>query len=61
MLPLDMRVLINEVRPVPNATPATLLHDQDRITLLVAIAGGERREMTLEDKKDRNVFETPKT
>ena len=61
MLPLDMRVLINEVRPVPDATPATLLHDQDRITLLVAIAGGERREMTVEDKKDRNVFETPKT
>jgi len=51
MLPLDMRVLINEVRPVPDATPATLLHDQDRITLLVAIAGGERREMTVEDKK----------
>jgi molybdopterin converting factor small subunit len=42
MLPHYMRVLINEVRPDPDATPATLLHDQDHIALLVAIAGGER-------------------
>ncbi len=42
MLPPYMRVLINEVRPDPDATPATLLHDQDRVALLVAIAGGER-------------------
>ena len=42
MLPSYMRVLINEVRPEPDATPATLLHDQDRVALLVAIAGGER-------------------
>ena len=42
MLPSYMRVLINEVRPDPDATPATLLHDQDRVALLVAIAGGER-------------------
>jgi len=40
MLPPYMRVLINEVRPDPDATPATLLHDQDRVALLVAIAGG---------------------
>ena len=45
MLPPYMRVLINEVRPVPDATTATLLHDQNRIALLVAIAGGEIREM----------------
>ena len=42
MLPSYIRVLINEVRPEPDATPATLLHDRDRVTLLVAIAGGER-------------------
>jgi molybdopterin converting factor small subunit len=42
MLPSYIRVLINEVRPEPDATPATLLHDQDRVTLLVAVAGGER-------------------
>ena len=41
-LPPYMRVLINDVRPVPDATPATLLHDHDRVTLLVAVAGGER-------------------
>ena len=41
MLPTYIRVLINEVRPEPDATPATLLHDQDRVALLVAIAGGE--------------------
>ena len=40
MLPSYMRVLINDVRPVPDATPATLLHDQDRVALLVAVAGG---------------------
>ena len=42
MLPSFMRVLINEVRPDPDATPTTLLYDQDRVALLVAIAGGER-------------------
>src|SRR5436309_1802359 len=42
MLPPYMRVLINEVRLDPDATPATLLHDQDRVTLLVAVAGGKR-------------------
>ena len=40
MLPPHMRVLVNEVRPVPDATPATLLFDLDRVALLVAVAGG---------------------
>ncbi len=40
MLPSHMRVLINEVRPDPAVTLATPLHDQDRVTLLVAVAGG---------------------
>ncbi len=39
-LPSYIRVLINEVRPVPDATTTTLLHDQDRVALLVAVAGG---------------------
>ena len=42
MLPLYIRVLINDVRPDPDATLATLLYDQDRVTLLVAVAGGKR-------------------
>jgi hypothetical protein len=42
MLPPHMRVLINEVHPDPDATTATLLHNQDRVALLMAIAGGER-------------------
>ena len=48
ILPSYMRVLINGVRPVPDATLATLLHDQDRVTLLVAVAGGERHLMQQE-------------
>lgn len=39
-LPTYIRILINEVRPDPDATLATLLHDRDRVTLLVAVAGG---------------------
>jgi molybdopterin converting factor small subunit len=35
-----IRVLINDVRPTPDATLATVLHDGDRLTLLVAVAGG---------------------
>ncbi len=35
-----IRVLINDVRPNPDATLATVLHDGDRLTLLVAVAGG---------------------
>lgn len=41
-LPSSMRVLINNIRPDPDVTLATLLHDEDRIALLVAVAGGER-------------------
>ena len=36
----SIRVLINNERPDPDATPDTLLHTEDRITLLVAVAGG---------------------
>jgi molybdopterin converting factor small subunit len=36
-----IRVLINDVRPNPDATLATVLHDGDRLTLLVAVAGGK--------------------
>jgi molybdopterin converting factor small subunit len=43
ILPSYIRVLINEVRPDPDATPATILYDQDRVTLLVAVAGGKYR------------------
>jgi len=42
MLPSHIRVLINEVRPDPDATLATVLHDGDRLALLVAVAGGEK-------------------
>ena len=43
MLQSYIRVLINDERPVPDATLATLLHDGDRVTLLVAVAGGTHR------------------
>ena len=39
-LPSFVRVLINAVRPDPDATPASILHDADRVALLVAVAGG---------------------
>lgn len=42
-LPAHMRVLINNTRPDPDATLATILHDEDRLALLVAVAGGEQR------------------
>lgn len=41
-LPSYMRVLINNVRPEPDATPATALHDADHVALMVAVAGGRR-------------------
>ncbi len=44
MLPSHMRVLINEVRPDPDATLATVLRDGDRLALLVAVAGGEQHD-----------------
>ena len=40
MLPSYMRVLINNVRPEPDATYDTMLYDEDRVALLVAVAGG---------------------
>ncbi|HLX57885.1 MAG TPA: MoaD/ThiS family protein [Ktedonobacteraceae bacterium] len=40
MLPAYMRVLINNTRPYPDVTLATALHDEDRVALLVAVAGG---------------------
>ena len=40
-LPSHIRVLINDARPHPDATLATMLHDEDRVALLVAVAGGE--------------------
>jgi molybdopterin converting factor small subunit len=42
-LPSYIRTLINNERPEPDATLATVLHDDDRVTLLVAVAGGEMR------------------
>ena len=39
-LPSFMRVLINNVRPDPDATLTTVLRDKDRVALLVAVAGG---------------------
>jgi molybdopterin converting factor small subunit len=41
LVPSHIRILINEVRPDPDATLATVLHDGDRLALLVAVAGGE--------------------
>ena len=43
-LPSYMRVLINDARPNPDATLATLLLDRDRVSLLVVVAGGEIAE-----------------
>ena len=40
MLQSYIRALVNDERPFPDATLATLLHDGDRLTLLVAVAGG---------------------
>lgn len=40
-LPFFVRVLINQVRPEPDATLSTPLYDGDHLALLVAVAGGE--------------------
>jgi len=40
MLQTSIRVLINNERLEPDATLETLLHDEDQVTLLVAVAGG---------------------
>src|SRR5260221_14630127 len=39
-LPSYMRVLINNTRPDPDATPAMVLHHDDHVAVLVAAAGG---------------------
>ncbi|MFL5628974.1 MAG: MoaD/ThiS family protein [Ktedonobacteraceae bacterium] len=49
-----MRVLINEVRPNPDATLATVLHDGDQLTLLVAVAGGTSAKIILEKRSHCN-------
>lgn len=36
----SLRVLLNNERPDPDATLATVLHPEDRITFLAAVAGG---------------------
>jgi hypothetical protein len=43
-LQTSIRVLINKERPEPDATLATLLYDEDWVTLLVAVAGGRSFE-----------------
>ncbi len=40
VLQTSIRVLINNERPEPDATLMTVLHDEDKVTLLVAVAGG---------------------
>ncbi|MFL5665258.1 MAG: MoaD/ThiS family protein [Ktedonobacteraceae bacterium] len=50
MLQSYMRVLINEVRPDPDATLATVIHDGDRLTLLVAVAGGTSGKIIFEKR-----------
>ena len=40
ILQSSIRVLINNERPEPDATLATLLRNEDRVALLVAVAGG---------------------
>ena len=51
MLPSYMRVLINNVRPNPDATLATLLHDNDQVALLVAVAGGSSERNAIRSLK----------
>ena len=41
MLPSYIRVIINNVRPEPDAICDTVLYDEDRVALLVAVAGGQ--------------------
>ena len=41
MIQTSIRVLINNERPEPDATLETLLNDEDRVTLLVAVVGGK--------------------
>lgn len=39
----SLRVLLNNEWPIPEATMATPLHDEDRVSFLVAVAGGLHR------------------
>jgi len=41
LLQTSIRVLINKERPEPDATLETSLHDEDQVTLLVVVAGGD--------------------
>lgn len=41
LLQTSIRVLINKERPEPDATLETSIHDEDEVTLLVAVAGGD--------------------
>jgi molybdopterin converting factor small subunit len=43
LLPSYIRILINNIRPDPDATLATTLHHKDQVALLVAVAGGQNR------------------
>ena len=52
LLPSYMRVLINNGRPNPDATLATILLDNDRVSLLVAVAGGERPYYSIEEERN---------
>jgi len=51
MLPSHIRILINEVRPDPDATLTTVLHEGDRLALLVAVAGGEKPSLFLTPRR----------
>ena len=51
-LPSYMRVLINNSRPEPDATPAMVLHNGDHVALLVAVAGGTRDPIGIKIRGD---------
>jgi molybdopterin converting factor small subunit len=53
MLPSNIRALINNERPEPDAALATVIHDEDRLTLLVAVAGGEISDPAPASKSSR--------
>lgn len=59
MLPSHIRVLINEVRPDPDATLATELRDGDRLALLVAVAGGAQSSPHLAALRGCSVANAP--
>ena len=62
MLQTSIRVLINKERPEPDATLATVLHDEDWVTLLVAVAGGcHSRSVNDPDDSSFSSFHNPRT